>query len=101
MHETVGPLEFDAEVWEWDGPAAWHFVSLPVDLADLVGEIRPRTGPGFGAVRVEATIGSCTWRTSLFPDKERGTFLLPLKLAVRRAAGLEDGSRARVELLLL
>jgi hypothetical protein len=101
VDEVVGPFEFDAEVWEWDGPAAWHFVSLPVELADLVREIRPRTGPGFGAVRVEVTIGSCTWRTSLFPDKGRDTYLLPVKVAVRRSAGLEDGSRTRVELLLL
>jgi hypothetical protein len=101
MGEAIGPFEFDAEVWEWDGPASWHFVSLPVELAELVREIRPRTAPGFGAVRVEATIGSCTWRTSLFPDKERATYLLPLKVAVRRAAGLEDGSRSRVELLVL
>jgi hypothetical protein len=101
MDDTLGPFEFAAEVWEWDGPAAWYFVSLPHDLADIVGEHRPRTGPGFGSVRVEAVVGPCTWRTSLFPDKERATYLLPLKSDVRRAAGLEDGSRVHVELTLL
>jgi hypothetical protein len=69
-------------------------VSLPDDLADVIQELRPRTGPGFGSVRVEAVVGPCTWRTSLFPDKER-------RSAVRRAAGLEDGSRLHVELTLL
>jgi hypothetical protein len=76
-------------------------VSLPDDLADVIQELRPRTGPGFGSVRVEAVVGPCTWRTSLFPDKERATYLLPLRSAVRRAAGLEDGSRLHVELTLL
>jgi magnesium transporter len=29
---------FDAELWEWDGPQAWVFVSLPDDLADVIQE---------------------------------------------------------------
>ncbi|MGK2878558.1 MAG: DUF1905 domain-containing protein [Solirubrobacterales bacterium] len=26
--------EFDATLWRHDGPAAWHFISLPDELAD-------------------------------------------------------------------
>ena len=42
---------------------------------------------GFGSVRVEATIGGSTWRTSIFPSDD--AYILPIKKAVREAEGLE------------
>ena len=53
---------------------------------------------GFGSLRVEVTIGSTTWRTSVFPDTKRGTYLLPVKKQVRTAEGLAGGSVCSIEL---
>jgi hypothetical protein len=50
---------------------------------------------------VEVTVGSTTWRTSLFPDTKRATYLLPVKKAVRTAEGLADGTRVDAELDVL
>ncbi len=89
---------FEAELWRWDGNAAWHFVTVPQDLSD---DIDARSGPvraGFGSVRVRVTIGGSTWATSVFPDKKRGAYLLQVKRAVRRAEGLDAGDRAQVAL---
>jgi hypothetical protein len=94
-------FEFDAEVWLWDGPAAWHFVSLPEDLSDLVRDTWHRPGPGFGSLRVEVVIGAQTWRTSIFPDSDRGTYVLPVKKEIRRRLGLAEGSAVTVGLTLL
>jgi hypothetical protein len=89
---------FRAELWQYDGPAAWYFISLPPDVAD---DIRAKFGPqasGFGSIKVEAVVGSTPWSTSLFPDKARGTYLLPIKKAVRVAENLETGDVATVNL---
>ena len=96
-------VEFDAELWIWEasGEGSWHFVSLPGDLADDLREQRGHRAAGFGSLRVEATIGSSTWRTSVFPDKQRQTYVLPVKKAVRSAEGLAEGSTVRVELEVL
>jgi hypothetical protein len=89
-------VTFDAELWIWEARRtdSWTFVSLPVeeseDIRNLTGS---RTG-GFGAVRVEVTIGRTCWRTSIFPDGARQTYVLPIKKAVRRAEGLEAGDTA-------
>lgn len=94
-------FSFPATLWEHEGPGAWHFVSLPHDVTDEIAEMsRGRTG-GFGSVRVEVTIGHSRWRTSLFPDSRRGTYVLPVKKAVRTAETLADGSHAAVRLQLL
>ena len=91
---------FTAELWRWSGDAAWRFVTVPPDVAD---EIRIVSGPprGFGSVRVEVTVGSTTWRTSVFPDSSAGTYLLPMKKAVRVAEDLEDGDEVPVTLRLV
>ena len=87
---------FEAPVWVADGAGAWHFVSLPAEFGDEVDPGRP----GFGSVAVEATIGRTTWRTSVFPDRKRGTYLLPVKQAVRRAEAVNEGDTVRVQLTL-
>lgn len=102
-YEAMGwACEFDAELWEWSSSPAgtsWVFVTVPADETE---EIQLRGGPprGFGSVRVEVTLGASTWRTSVFPDKERG-YVLPVKKAVRRAEALDVGDSARLRLELI
>jgi hypothetical protein len=89
---ATGPL------LRWGGDGAWCFLTLPVDLAD---EIRGRTERvGFGSVRVTATIGATTWSTSVFPDKESGSYVLLVKAAVRRAEALDDGDVVTARLVV-
>lgn len=90
---------FAGELWRWqDG--SWFFVTLPPDLS---ADLRLDAGPprGFGSVRVEATVGGSVWRTSVFPQKETGSFVLPVKKAIRTAEGLDDGDACEVVLRLL
>ena len=94
-------FSFQAEVWEHDGAAAWFFVSVPTSVADDIAELSLGRERGFGSVRVEATIGATRWCTSLFPDGGRGTYVLPLKKAVRRAEDLAPGSTAAVVLTIV
>lgn len=94
-------LEFTAALWEHPGEGGWHFVTLPVELAE---EIRARAGHvarGFGSLRVSATIGGTTWTTSVFPSSADASYLLPLKKPVRRAEDLEPGEPVTVSLVLL
>ena len=94
---------FDGQLFPWDeaSPDAWVFVALPQELSDRIDE--ELTGPprGFGSVRVGAGIGASQWTTSIFPSKELGTYVLPLKKSVRRAEGLETGDVATVSLEVL
>jgi hypothetical protein len=94
--------EFDAELWLWEARTdGWTFVSVPTDVADEVLDVAGGRARGFGSLRVEVTIGGTTWRTSIFPDAGRRTYVLPVKKAVRAAEGLSAGSTARVRLVVL
>lgn len=96
----MGTFTFTAELWRWPGENAWYFVAVPEEMAD---DIRMAGGPprGFGSVRVEVTVGSTTWRTSVFPDAGRRTYVLPVKKAVRRAEDLDEGAPVPVVLRVL
>ncbi len=101
----VTAYDFAAPLWRWDAKdeeksGAWFFLSLPFDVSDEIEEIAG-PGKGFGSVRVEVTIGSSNWRTSVFPSGERKTYVLPVKKAVRVAEGLSEGTEATVRLSLV
>jgi hypothetical protein len=87
---------FHAELWMHTGEAAWHFVTLPTDIADEIHDLSAPTSRGFGSVRVAVTLGSTTWHTSVFPDTASGSFVLPIKRQVRTREGLRDGDRVDV-----
>lgn len=80
-----------ASVWLYPGDAAWHFVNIDKKAsADIKARIG-RNARGFGSVPVSVTLGRTTWHTSIFPDKQSGTYLLPLKADVRRKEGIAAG----------
>jgi Domain of unknown function (DUF1905) len=92
----VPTFEFSAPLWRWQGDAAWHFVTLPHDAADDIDELSATTRRGFGSVRVEVTVGSTSWRTSVFPDTAAQSYVLPVKRSVRDAEGLAEGELVNV-----
>lgn len=94
-------FSFNAELWEWVSRTTWFFFSVPEAEADDIEEEFGRRAAGFGSIRVEATIGSSTWRTSIFPSTEQETYVLPVKKAIRKAERLEDGSTASIEITII
>ena len=89
-------FEFTGRIFEWRGPAPYHYVALPdEDSADLK-DASPGLTYGWGVIPVVVTIGDTEWETSLFPKD--GRYLVPLKDKVRRAEGLDDGDEISVRM---
>ena len=91
---------FEASLWRWR-EGSWFFVTLPHDVTDEIDDLVSGTTSGFGAVKVEVQVGTTRWSTSLFPSKEEGAYVLPVKKAVRTAEGLGDGDPADVTITLV
>ncbi|MDR2722870.1 MAG: DUF1905 domain-containing protein [Cellulomonadaceae bacterium] len=64
------------------GRATILLLKLPDDESDLLTDL-PILRGGFGSIKVDATIGDTTWRTSVFPDKGVYLLLIARKLAAR------------------
>ncbi len=92
---------FSAELWRYEGEAGWFFLSLPIEIADAISHENGPVASTFGSVRVSVRIGSSQWATSVFPDRARGTYVLPVKKSVRLAERLDAGDKVTVELAVL
>lgn len=94
-------FSFSTKVWRYPGHAAWHFVTLPAEVATEIREIVGTSTRGFGSVRVKVSVGSSTWKTSIFPDAKTKSFLLPIKQEVRKAENIHENNSLDVHLELI
>jgi hypothetical protein len=90
-----------APLWRWKSataPASWYFITIDPGTAMAIrAEAYDRMGR-WKSVKVSAVIGETRWQTSLFPHKESGGFLLPVKATVRKAEGISEGDEVTVSL---
>lgn len=91
-------IVFSAETIEWRGPAPFIFVPIPEDISADIKAISSRLTYGWGCIPVTARIGETTFTTSLFPRK--GIYLLPVKVHVQRAEGVQLGDLVEAALTL-
>ena len=92
---TVQTITVTAPVWLWraEPPAkgSWHFLTIAGEAATAIRTTAGGRSGGWGSVRVTATIGNTSWQTSLFPNKQQGGYMLPLKADVRRREEINEG----------
>jgi len=92
-------FSFTSEIWLWQAEkAAWHFVALPVEMSEDIKAFTKHLARGFRSVKVEAQIGDTSWKTSIFPSKEREAYILPIKKSVRTAEDIGAASVVTVDL---
>ncbi|MDA1169285.1 MAG: DUF1905 domain-containing protein [bacterium] len=71
-------------------------MTLPKKYAKEIRNMFGESPRGWGSFPVDVTIGSSTWKTSIFPDKKSGSYLLPLKKEVRKKEGIVENERVEV-----
>jgi len=94
---------FTAECWLWQSgnATAWHFITLPKDKSEEIkffSENMHEKRRGWGAVRVQVTIGNTTWETSIFPSSKQEAYILPIKAEVRKKEKFAAGDSVTVKL---
>ncbi len=97
---TNEPHIVTARVWQWKGDGAWHFITIEKEQGNEIKKDWHWPRRGFGSIPIEATLGTTTWNTSIFPEKG-GTFVLPLKKAVREKEGVVVGKTITLSLTVL
>ena len=83
--------EFSASTWQYSGPGGWYFISVQEDISQEIRENLKWQEEGWGRLKVNAEIGSSNWKTAIWFDTKRNTYLLPLKADVRKKEKIESG----------
>lgn len=89
-------IEFNNKIWYWRGPAPFYFVTVPEPQCNDLKTIAAAVTYGWGMIPVTAQIGQTTWQTSLFPKD--GSYIVPLKVSIRKAEHLEEGNHVTIQL---
>jgi hypothetical protein len=92
----LNEYKLHASVWLYPGMGGWHFVTIPAEVSEQIREGFGDMKRGWGSLPVEATVGSTTWKTSIFPDKESGAYLLPLKADIRKKEKIAEGDEVSI-----
>lgn len=99
MHDN--PIhEIKARLWEWEGKGSWHFITIESAQGLSIKNDWHWPRKGFGSIPVNVSIGTSRWQTSIFPEKG-GSYLLPLKRAVREKEKIKKGDTITLELEVL
>lgn len=91
-------FEIQGKVIEWRGPAPFYFVATPSEITDEIEIYKRELSYGWGVIPARITIGDVSVTTSLIP--RAGTFLIPLKDAIRKPNGIELGQTVSIRLEL-
>jgi len=101
-----GSWQFTGPMWVWRGQAKdgtptktlWYFVTVDGEVAESIRAAAPGRTAAWGSVYVGVKLGRTEWRTSLFPSKNVGGYLLPVKASVRKAEQLGEGDTVTIRL---
>ena len=96
--EPLAQFRFETTIIEWRGPSPFFYAPIPAEHVDELRQLTKIVSYGWGVTPVEARIGDAAFKTSLFPKD--GTYLLPLKDAVRRKTNVTAGDVIAVEMTL-
>ncbi len=102
--DDQAPITARGIVWLWHAapPAkgSWHFLIIDAGAASQIRAASAGRGGGWGSVKVTANLGETQWQTSLFPHKQSGGYMLPLKADVRKHEHVNEGDDIEVTLTI-
>ena len=91
-------IEYDGELYEWRGPAPFHFIAVPEGPSEAIRAISAEVTYGWGMIPVRVSIGRTTWETALFAKD--GRYVVPIKDVVRAKEHLTDGDVVTIRLVI-
>jgi len=96
--DPIAEFCFTGEAFVWRGPSPYLYVAIPEEFSAELRFAAHQASYGWGVIPVEASIAGEIFTTSLFPRENR--YLLPIKVAVQRAATVGPGSSVRCKLVV-
>ncbi|KQX20894.1 MULTISPECIES: DUF1905 domain-containing protein [unclassified Sphingomonas] len=98
-------FEVTATVWLWTSAGkaravAWHFLTIDGQTSAEIRYAALGRSGGFGSIPVEVRIGATVWRTSIFPHRDSGGYILPIKADVRKREGIAAGDEVALSLAI-
>ncbi|WGL59796.1 DUF1905 domain-containing protein [Pigmentibacter sp. JX0631] len=89
--KKVLQYSFESKLWKYKGEKGWYFLTLSKELSRLIKKNHFSSEEGWGRLRVTCNMGRSVWSTAIWYDSKFEAYLLPIKIAVRKKEGVEEG----------
>lgn len=83
--------KFSCTLWKYSGSGGWYFVSLPKVASKEIRDHLQWQEEGWGRMKASAIINNQEWNTSIWFDKKKNTYILPIKASIRKNLLLKEG----------
>ncbi len=100
--EMTGKIKysFSEKVWQHSGLGGWYFVSLPENMSKEIREMLRPEEEGWGRLKATVQTGKSEWKTAIWFDSKKNTYLLGLKAEIRKDENIDTGKIITVTVLL-
>jgi hypothetical protein len=83
------------EIIEWRGPAPFTFLRVDEKQSSMIKEQSKNYTYGWGVLYMHGILGKTEFDTTLMP--KGGRYLIPIKVAIKKAEGVDLGDIVTVE----
>jgi hypothetical protein len=92
--------QFTSKIWKTAEAGGWYFVTLPSELSKEIRKTFKIEEEGWGRLKTAAKVGNTEWKTTIWFDTKKNSYLLPLKSDVRKNEKLIENQEINVELYI-
>ena len=90
--------QFTGLLWKYSSvKASWYFITLPFEVSRQIKRENP-VKRGYGSIRVVAKISQTQWKTSIFPDSKKKSYIIPIKVQVRNKLALQENQEVQISI---
>ena len=90
--------EFSTKMWKHSAPGSWHLISLPKNISKEIRENLKWQEEGWGRMKAVAKVGQFDWETAIWFDTKMNTYILPVKVEIRKKANLVISKKFNIEI---
>ncbi|MEM6813043.1 MAG: DUF1905 domain-containing protein [Bacteroidota bacterium] len=90
---------FSGKLWK-DNLGGWCFVTLPLAMSKEIRKNFQWQEEGWGRMKAVALVNEIRWNTSIWFDKKKNRYLLPMKADIRKSAHLKPDDTVNVDLFI-
>lgn len=90
--------QFSAALWKYEGKGSWYFIALPKRLSNEIRKNNFQFEEGWGRLKVIAAIKNIEWKTAIWFDSKKQTYLLPIKAEIRQKERIKEGDTIAITL---
>lgn len=88
--------QFSGSIWKYLGKGSWYFIALPKRLSNEIRKDNFQFEEGWGRLKVSAAIKNIEWKTAIWFDSKKETYLLPIKAEIRQKERIKKGDTIEV-----